>query len=99
MSDYVYTKAIMYPITKETLEKMNLEDVYDLEEKFPKTDLGKFFIEAMIDYKLKDGCNYYISLELYSNYGDDATDFGRSRFLTEKEQENMPRCLNRLSLI
>lgn len=87
MSDYVHTKAVMYPVTEETLNKMNLKDAYDLEDRFPKTDLGKFSIEGMVDYTSDCECRYYVSLELYSNYGDDAADFGRSRFLTEKEQE------------
>lgn len=84
MSDYVHTKSIIYPITKEILVKMNLEDVYNLEEKFPKTDFGKFFIEGIVDYKSNYTYGHCVSLELYSNYEDDAADFSRLRFLTKK---------------
>lgn len=87
MSDYVHTKSIIYPITKEILAKMNLKDAYGLEEKFPKTDFGKFFIEGMVDYKSNYTYGHCVSLELYSNYEDDAADFSRLRFLTKKEQE------------
>ena len=87
MSDYVHIKAIMYPITKETLEKMNLKSLYDLEEKFPKTELGKFSIEGMVAYKSDLRYGHYVSLELYNTYGIEDYEFGRSRFLTEKEQE------------
>lgn len=87
MSDYVHTKSVMYPVTEELLKKMKLKDVYDLEEKLPKTDLGTFDIEGLVDYASDYECRYYVSLEFYSNYGDDAADFGRSRFLTKKEQE------------
>ena len=35
MSDYVRNKQVLYPVTKELLEKLNYDDVYDFEEKFP----------------------------------------------------------------
>lgn len=87
MSGFIHTRAIMYPITKETLEKMNLESPYDLEENFPKTEFGKFCIEGMVAYKSDYIYSYYVSLELCNTYGIEDYEFGRSRFLTEKEQE------------
>ena len=96
MSDFVHTKAIMYPITKDTLGKMNLEDPYDLEEKFPKTEFGKFCIEGMVAYKSGYDYSRYVSLELYSTYGVEDSDFGRSRFLTEKEQEKYVPLFNQI---
>ena len=87
MSDFVHTKAIMYPITKETLAKMNFKSPNDLEEKFPKTELGKFVIEGMVAYNPSYNYSRYISFELYNTYGIEDYEFGRSRFLTEREQE------------
>ena len=87
MSGFIHTKAIMYPITKEGLEKMNFESPYDLEEKFPKTELGRLVIEGMVDYKSDYNYVHYVSLELYNTYDIVLSEFGRSRFLTKKEQE------------
>ena len=85
MSDYVRNKQILYPITKDLLEKLNCEDSYDLEEKFNLK--GKFGTEGFIDYEGTEKYNEYISYELSSTYGEENGDFGRSRFLTASEQE------------
>lgn len=34
-SDYVRNKQVLYPVTKELLEKLNCKDIYDLEDRCP----------------------------------------------------------------
>lgn len=86
MSDYVHNKAVMYPIDCKVL---GIKDAWELQEKYPNLILnrlapGPFFtIEAMC----KDWtCRYYLSYTLYSTYGKESGDFGRSRPLTQLEQ-------------
>lgn len=85
MSDYIHNKQVLYPITKDLLEKLNCGDSYDLEEKF--NIKGKFGTEGFIDYEGTKNYNEYISYELSSTYGEENGDFGRSRFLTASEQK------------
>ena len=85
MSDYVRNKQVLYPVTKELLKKLNYDDIYDLEEKFPAG--SKFEAEGFIDYSGTRECNYYLAYELSSTYSDESGDFGRSRFLKSSEQE------------
>ena len=72
MSDYARTKAVFYPIDSTLAEKLD----YELEEPFE--------IECMDD---GNKCNYYLCYRLYHTYGEESGDFGRSRTLTETEQE------------
>lgn len=85
MSDYVRNKQVLYPVTKELLEKLNCDDIYDLEEKFP--DRSKFEAEGFIDYSGTKNYNQYLAYELDSDYGAESGEFGRSRFLKPSEQE------------
>ena len=85
MSDYVRNKQVLYPVTKELLEKLNCSDAYDLEDRFPAG--SKFTTEAFVDYSDTGECNHYLAYELSSTYGDESGDFGRSRFLKPSEQE------------
>ena len=85
MSDYVRNKQVLYPITKELLEKLNCMDAYDLEEKFPAR--SKFEVEGFIDYSGTKNYNRYLAYELDSNYGTESGEFGRARFLKPAEQE------------
>lgn len=48
MSHYVRNKQVLYPVTKELLEKLNCKDAYDIEEKFPAE--SKFTTEGFVDY-------------------------------------------------
>ncbi len=73
MSDYVRNKAVMYPI-KDT----DLFDKLDDEIEEP------FFLEVFDDNKK---LNCYLCYELYHTYGEESGDFGRSRVLSETEQE------------
>jgi hypothetical protein len=72
MSDYVRNKAVMYPIDEVLSDKLYGE----LEE--------PFFIEAFDDGK---NINHYLCYKLYCTYGEESGDFGRSRVLSETEQE------------
>lgn len=72
MSDYVRNKAVMYPIDAELADKLDNE----IEE--------PFFLEVFDDNK---NLNYYLCYGLYHTYGEESGDFGRSRVLTETEQE------------
>lgn len=83
MSDYVRNKQVLYPVTKELLDILNVSDVFDLE--FPKG--SKFEAEAFIDYGGTRNRNQYLAYELSSTYGEGNDDFGRARFLKPSEQE------------
>lgn len=85
MSDYVRNKQILYPVTKELLKKLNCNDIYDLEEKFPPQ--SNFTPEGFIDYRGTKDYNQYLAYELSSTYGEENADFGRARFLKPSEQE------------
>ena len=85
MSDYVRNKQVLYPVTKELLEKLNCDDVYDLEER--SSAGSKFTAEGFIDYSGTKNYNRYLAYELDSNYGTESGEFGRARFLKPAEQE------------
>ena len=85
MSDYVRKKQVLYPVTKELLKKLNCDDIYDLEEKFPAR--SKFEAGGFIDYSGTKNYNQYLAYELDSNYGTESGEFGRARFLKPAEQE------------
>lgn len=85
MSDYVRNKQVLYPVTKELLEKLNCKDIYDLEDKCPFN--SNFKAESFVDYEGTGDCNRYLAWELFHDYGAEAGDFGRSRFLKPSEQE------------
>lgn len=85
MSDYVRNKQVLYPVAKELLEKLNCNDIYDLEEKFPTK--SNFTIEGFVDYSGTKNYNKYLAYELDSDYGVESGEFGRSRFLKLSEQE------------
>ena len=85
MSDYERNKQVLYPVTKELLEKLNCNDIYDLEENFPAK--SNFTIEGFVDYSGTKNYNRYLAYELDSNYGVESGEFGRSRFLRPSEQE------------
>lgn len=85
MSDYVRNKQVLYPVTKELLEKLNCNNIYDLEEKFPAR--SKFEAEGFIDYSGTKNYNRYLAYELDSDYGVESGEFGRARFLKPAEQE------------
>ena len=85
MSDYERNKQVLYPVTKELLEKLNYNDAYDLEDQFPAG--SNFSIEGFVDYSGTGKCNYYLAYKLSRTYGDENGDFGRSRFLKPSEQE------------
>ncbi len=85
MSDYVRKKQVLYPVTKELLEKLNCYNIYDLEDRSP---LGSnFIIEGFVDYSGTKNYNQYLAYELDSDYGVESGEFGRSRFLKPSEQE------------
>ena len=64
----------------------DIEMVEELAELFsPTRTKDKFEIEGFCDYKTGN-INYYLAYTLYSDYGEESGDFGRSRFLTPTEQ-------------
>lgn len=85
MSNYVRNKQVLYPVTKELLEKLNCDDVYDLEDKCPSN--SNFKAEGFVDYEGTGDYNKYLAWELFHDCGADEGDFGRSRFLKPSEQE------------
>ena len=56
MSDYERNKQVLYPVTKELLEKLNYMDAYDIEDQFPVG--SNFTIEAFVDYSGTGECNH-----------------------------------------
>lgn len=85
MSDYMHKKQVLYPVTKELLDKMNIENSDKIEENLHKQD--NLEMEYFIDYSGTGECNEYVAYELFSDYGADCGEFGRSRFLKPSEQE------------
>ena len=85
MSDYERNKQVLYPVTKELLDKLNCKNAYDLEDRFPAE--SRFTIEGFIDHNGTGECNKYLAYELSSTYGEESGDFGRARFLRPSEQE------------
>lgn len=83
MSDYVRNKQVLYPATKELLDRLNISNIFDLD--FPRG--SKFGTEGFIDYGGTGDYNKYLVYELYSDYGVESSDFGRARFLRPAEQE------------
>ena len=83
MSDYVRNKQVLYPVTKELLDRLNIIDIFDLD--FSRG--SKFKAEGFIDYDGTKDYNKYLAYELDSNYGVESGEFGRSRFLKPAEQE------------
>ena len=85
MSDYVRNKQVLYPVTKELLEKLNCKDIYDLEDRCQFN--SNFKAECFVDYEGTKDYNKYLAYELDSDYGVESGEFGRSRFLKPSEQE------------
>ena len=85
MSDYVHNKQVLYPITRKLLNKIGIDDSFEIEKNLHKWD--NLDVEYFVDYSGTGESNEYLAYELYSDYGEESGDFGRSRFLTEKEQE------------
>lgn len=81
MSDYERNKQVLYPVTKELLEKLNCNDIY----KFPAK--SNFTIEGFVDYSGTKNYNRYLAYTLDRDYGAESGEFGRSRFLKPSEQE------------
>ena len=83
MSDYERNKQVLYPVTKELLDRLNISNVFDLD--FPRG--SKFNAEGFIDYGGTENYNQYLAYTLDSTYGAESGEFGRSRFLKPSEQE------------
>lgn len=92
MSDYVRNKQVLYPVTKELLDRLNISDIFDLE--FPRG--SKFEAEGFIDYSGTKNYNQYLAYELDSDYGAESGEFGRSRFLKPSEQEKYKRLFSEI---
>lgn len=89
MSDYVRTKGVIYPIEQELLDKLGLKDAWDLESKAESLfgyAINTFSIECFLDYDGDDEARYYLIYQTAKDYGRYG-DFGRSRFLSQPEQE------------
>ncbi len=83
MSDYERNKQVLYPVTKELLDRLNISSIFDLA--FPRG--SKFNAEGFIDYGGTKNYNQYLAYTLDSDYGAESGEFGRSRFLKPSEQE------------
>lgn len=95
MSDYVRNKQVLYPVTKELLEKLNCKDIYDLEDKFIPLD-SNLKTEGFVDYEGTGDYNNYLALELFHDYGAGDGDFGRARFLKPAEQEKYKKLFSKV---
>ena len=82
MSDYVRVKAIRYPLTKEDLKELNVEDIWDLEEKFNLyNDKCRFEVNSSDKYE------GYLDCVLKYEYGSTFDDYGLVYELDEKQKE------------
>ena len=64
----------------------DLEMVDELKDLFSYSrESNNFNVEGFYDFE-NDKVNYYLVYTLYTNYGVESSDFGRSRFLTSTEQ-------------
>ena len=95
MSDYCRTKAVMYPIGDDDAldafcKSLGAEDQFDLEDLKPELfnfDKGKPHFEIEVMDGRGSNYTYYLSYVLFYKYGADCGEFGRSRFLSQTEQE------------
>ena len=90
MSDYERTKGVAYPIEQDLLKKLGLQDAWGLASKAENLFgyiADTFSIDVFVDYKGDDKCRYYLIYKTYNTYGKEYGDFGKSRFLTQPEQE------------
>lgn len=76
MSDQVRNKQVLYPVTKELLDRLNIIDIFDLD--FPRG--SKFGAEGFIDYGGTEDYNKYLAYELDSDYGVESGEFGSNDF-------------------
>lgn len=83
MSDYLHNKQVLYPITKELLDKMGMDEDTFENSLYPADNLKMVYF---MDYSGTGDCNDYLAYELFSDYGADCGEFGRSRFLKPSEQ-------------
>ena len=58
MSDYVRNKQVLYPVTKELLDRLNIIDIFDLD--FSRG--SKFRAEGFIDYGGTKDYNKYLDV-------------------------------------
>lgn len=98
MSDYVYKKVVRYPIIDKYIQSLNIpnvEDVIDylMQPQFKSITVGNnkkegyFDSEYTIDYYHNYEENKFIDYILEYEYGSGKGDFGRSRYLSEKEKD------------
>ena len=59
MSDYERNKQVLYPVTKELLEKLNCKDIYDLEDRCQFN--SNFKAECFVDYEGTKDYNKYLA--------------------------------------
>lgn len=98
MSDYVRKKQVLYPLTEEDIQWIrnkhldNNQELWEMEmsaiyKPFFHRSSNKpgFEFERFMDYDT-DECNSYIAYTLEDDYGCDASDYGRSRDLTNLEK-------------
>lgn len=83
MSDYVHNKQVLYPITRELLNKIGVTDSSEIKIH----PLDNIEVEYFVDYAGDGEHREYLAFTLYSDYGEENGDFGRSRFLKPAEQE------------
>lgn len=83
MSDYVHNKQVLYPITRELLNKIGVTDSSEIKIH----PLDNIEVEYFVDYAGDGEHREYLAFTLYSDYGVESGDFGRSRFLKPAEQE------------
>lgn len=79
MSDYRYIKAVR---CKVALEKLGVESIFDLEDKFPDLfdmHLPNRFEKAVVEEE------EYLDYILEDHISDDSGDWGRARLLSDSE--------------
>lgn len=97
MSDYIRKRAVFYPITNKDIKKLDVNDIWDLEddprfkdlfERWHPTKNKDFFeVEVCVDYSGDYESHYYLTYVLYYAYGGECGDFGINRLLKPTEQD------------
>lgn len=80
MSDYCRNKVVRL---KASEDRLGVKDIWDLATKYP--DL--FTLSRDKKFEISPTESNFVDYVLYSSYGEECGDFGRTRRLSEKEVE------------
>ena len=88
MSDYIHNKQVLYPVTKDLLDKMAMDEDTFENKLFPADTLE---MEYFVDYSGTGDFNKYLAYELYSDYGEECFDNNPQFFHSYSFYKNKPK--------